>query len=64
MGEAAHILSRKQYLASKPWKSARISRLEFEKNLQLAPDEIIDTLWDEAHADMLFRSMGLCSDLV
>jgi len=55
-------ISRQQYLASKPWKSAGISRQEFEKTLQLAPDEIIDKLWDEAHADMLLKSMGLDSD--
>ncbi len=52
-------VSRKQYLANKPWKKAGLSRQDFEQTLRLAPDDIIDELWDEAHADMLLKSMGL-----
>lgn len=52
-------ISRKQYLTNKPWRNAGVSRQEFEETLQLAPDEILDELWDEAHADMLLKSMGL-----
>lgn len=36
-----------------------MSRQEFEKTLHLAPDDVIDELWDEAHADLLLDSMGL-----
>lgn len=52
-------VSRQQYLVQKPWKKAGLSRQDFEQTLQLAPDDIIDELWDEAHADMLLKSMGL-----
>lgn len=52
-------ISRKQYMSSKPWKGADMSRQEFEKTLHLAPDDVIDELWDEAHADLLLDSMGL-----
>jgi hypothetical protein len=31
---------------------------EFEELLQVAPDDMIGELWDEAHADNLLKALG------
>lgn len=45
-------------MSSKPWKSAGMTKGEFEELLQVAPDDMICELWDEAHADNLLKALG------
>lgn len=50
-------ITRKQYDSARPWKSAGVSREEFARIVRAAPQELIKSLCDEAHADKLIEAM-------
>ncbi len=52
-------ISRKVYETNKPWKAAKMSREAFEELVRTAPPELVSALWDEAHADMLVKALGM-----
>lgn len=50
-------ISRIHYESSRPWKSAGMSRKDFDDLVRKAPPEMVKMLWDEAHADQLVEAM-------
>jgi len=47
-----------RYLATQPWKAARMERKAFEKILTLVSPEAIQCLKHEAEAEMLLEAMN------
>ena len=50
-------LSRKEYAATKPWKTAKMKRAVFEDILLMVPDELIQEWKLEGQADFLLKSI-------
>lgn len=46
-------ISRKQYVAAKPWKKAGMTKEKFSEMLNLIPHEAMQILKDEADAERL-----------
>jgi len=49
-------VSRRQYVAARPWKKAGMSRERFEEMIAILPDGIIDEIQLEADAERLIAA--------
>ena len=56
-------MSRAQYMRAKPWKNTGLTREEFEKLTLALPQDVIETMYEHARADMLvdaiFKGCGV-----
>lgn len=53
-------IPRGRYLATRPWKAAKMNRKAFETILEQVPTEALDGLKREAEAETLLEALGLC----